>query len=44
MHKRFGERGIEMAASSAPDEYSAVIRAETARYVTLAREANITAD
>ena len=44
LQKRFGERGIEMVSSASPDENAAVIRAETARYVKLAREAKIEAD
>ena len=44
LQKRFGERGIEMISSASPDEYATVIRTETARYVKLAREANIKAD
>ena len=44
LQKRFGERGIEMIASSTPAEFTGYIRSETARYVKLAREANIRAD
>ena len=44
LQKRFGERGIEMIASGTPGEFSEYIKRETARYVKLAREANIKAD
>jgi tripartite-type tricarboxylate transporter receptor subunit TctC len=44
LQKRFGERGIELTASGSPDEFSAYIRSEVARYAKLAREANIKAD
>ena len=44
LQKRFGERGIEMIASSTPGEFSEYIKSETARYVKLAREENIKAD
>jgi len=44
LQKRFGERGIELAASASPEEYAAYIRSEVARYARLAREANIRAD
>ena len=40
----FGERGIEMLASNSPAEFGDYVRNETARYVKLAREANIKAD
>jgi tripartite-type tricarboxylate transporter receptor subunit TctC len=44
LQKRFGDRGIELAASSSPEEYTAYIKSEVARYARLAREANIKAD
>ena len=44
LQKRFGERGIEMLASKSPAEFTDDMRSETARYVKLAREANIKAD
>ena len=44
LQKRFGERGIEMIASSTPAEFTDYVRSETARYVKLGREANIRAD
>jgi tripartite-type tricarboxylate transporter receptor subunit TctC len=44
LQKRFGERGIEMIASNSPAEFSDYVRNETARYVKLARDANIKAD
>lgn len=44
LQKRFGDRGIELAVSSSPEEYTAYIRSEVARYARLAREANIKAD
>jgi hypothetical protein len=44
LQKRFGDRGIELAASASPEEYTAYIRSEVARYARLAREANIKAD
>jgi tripartite-type tricarboxylate transporter receptor subunit TctC len=44
LQKRFGDRGIELAASTSPEEYTAYIKSEVARYARLAREANIKAD
>lgn len=44
LQKRFGERGIEMIASKSPAEFTGYVRSETARYVKLARDANIKAD
>lgn len=44
LQKRFGERGIDMIASASPEEFSAAVRTETARYAKLAKDANIKAD
>ena len=44
LQKRFGDRGIELAASASPDEFAVWIRSEVARYVKLAREAGIKAE
>ena len=44
LHKRFGERGIEMVASNSATEFTDYVRSEMGRYVKLAREANIKAD
>jgi tripartite-type tricarboxylate transporter receptor subunit TctC len=44
LQKRFAERGIELAASSSPEEFSAYVKSEVARYARLAREANIKAE
>jgi tripartite-type tricarboxylate transporter receptor subunit TctC len=44
LQKRFGERGIELAASASPDEFAAWVKGEVARYAKLAREAGIKAD
>ncbi len=42
--KRFIERGVELKASSSPDEFSAHIRAEFEKKARLAREAGIRAE
>jgi tripartite-type tricarboxylate transporter receptor subunit TctC len=42
--KRFGDRGIDLAVSNTPEEFSAYVRDETARYVKLAHDANIKPD
>ena len=36
LHKRFLDQGIELAASSSPDEFTAYIKSEVARYAKLA--------
>lgn len=41
LHKRFLEQGIELVASSSPDDFTAYIKAEVARYAKLARESGI---
>lgn len=44
LHKRFIEQGIELAASSSPDDFTAYIKEEVARYAKLARESGIKAE
>jgi len=39
--KRFSERGVELLVSGSPEEFSAFIRDEAARYAKLVREAHI---
>ena len=41
LHKRFLERGVELAASASPDDFAAYIRAEFLKKAKLAREAGI---
>lgn len=41
LHKRFLDQGIELVASSSPDDFTAYIKAEVARYAKLARESGI---
>jgi len=44
VRKRFDEQGIELAASPSADAFTAFIKAESAKYAKLAKEANIRAD
>jgi tripartite-type tricarboxylate transporter receptor subunit TctC len=44
LSRRFGDRGIDLASSSTPEEFGAFVRDETARYARLAHDANIKAD
>jgi tripartite-type tricarboxylate transporter receptor subunit TctC len=44
LRKRFAEQGIELAASASPEEFSAYIKTEVARYAKLARDAAIKAE
>jgi tripartite-type tricarboxylate transporter receptor subunit TctC len=44
LHKRFLDQGIELAASSSPEDFTAYIKAEVARYARLARESGIKAE
>jgi tripartite-type tricarboxylate transporter receptor subunit TctC len=44
LRKRFLDQGIELVASSSPDEFAAYIKAEVARYAKLARESGIKAE
>jgi putative tricarboxylic transport membrane protein len=41
LHKRFLERGVELAASASPDEFTAYVKAEFEKKARLAREAGI---
>jgi tripartite-type tricarboxylate transporter receptor subunit TctC len=41
LHKRFLERGVELAASASPDEFTAYVKAEFDKKAKLAREAGI---
>jgi len=41
LHKRFLDRGIELAASATPDEFTAYVKAEFDKKAKLAREAGI---
>ena len=41
LHKRYLERGIELAASGSPDEFTAYIKAEFVKKAKLARDAGI---
>lgn len=41
LHKRFLERGVELAASASPDEFTAYVKAEFEKKAKLAREAGI---
>jgi tripartite-type tricarboxylate transporter receptor subunit TctC len=44
VRKRFDDQGIELAASAAPEAFTAYIKAEVAKYAKLAKEAGIKAD
>jgi tripartite-type tricarboxylate transporter receptor subunit TctC len=44
VRKRFDDQGIELVASTSPEEFTAYIRNEVAKYAKLAREAGIRAD
>ena len=44
LHKRFLDQGIELAASSSPEDFTVYIKAEVARYARLARESGIKAE
>ena len=44
VRKRFDDQGIELAASVSPDEFTAYIKGEVAKYAKLAKEAGIRAD
>ncbi len=41
LHKRFLERGVELAASASPEDFAAYIKAEFVKKAKLAREAGI---
>jgi tripartite-type tricarboxylate transporter receptor subunit TctC len=41
LHKRFLERGVELAASASPEDFTAYIKAEFVKKARLAREAGI---
>ena len=41
LHKRFLDRGVELAASASPEDFAAYIRAEFVKKARLAREAGI---
>jgi len=41
LRKRFGERGIELAASASPEEFTQYIRAQADEFVKLVKEAGI---
>lgn len=41
LHKRFLERGVELAASASPEDFTAYIKAEFVKKAKLAREAGI---
>ncbi|MDB5806418.1 MAG: hypothetical protein JWN73_3740 [Betaproteobacteria bacterium] len=42
--KRFGERGIVMVSSPSPEEFTAYVKRESARYIKLVKDAGITAE
>jgi tripartite-type tricarboxylate transporter receptor subunit TctC len=44
VRKRFDDQGIELAASASPEEFTAYIRGEVAKYAKLAKDAGIRAD
>jgi tripartite-type tricarboxylate transporter receptor subunit TctC len=44
LKKRYADRGIELAASRSPDEFSAYIKAQVENYTRIARDAGIKAD
>ncbi len=44
LRKRFLDQGIELVASSSPEEFAAYIKAEVARYAKLARDSGIKAE
>ena len=44
LRKRFPEQGIELVASNSPEDFTAYIKTEVARYAKLAREAGIKAE
>jgi tripartite-type tricarboxylate transporter receptor subunit TctC len=44
IRKRFDDQGIELVASATPEAFTAYIKAETAKYAKLAKEAGIKAD
>jgi tripartite-type tricarboxylate transporter receptor subunit TctC len=44
LHRRFIERGIELKASSSPEEFGAYIKAESEKKTRLAREAGLRPD
>ena len=44
LHDRFIERGVELKASAAPEEFAALVKAEFDKKAKLAREANIRID
>ncbi|HEV7823166.1 MAG TPA: tripartite tricarboxylate transporter substrate binding protein [Burkholderiales bacterium] len=44
LHKRFLDQGIELIASPSPDDFSAYVKTEVARYAKLAKDAGIKAD
>ena len=41
LHKRFLDRGVELAASASPEEFTAYVRAELEKKGKLVREAGI---
>jgi len=41
LHKRFLERGIELAASRSSDDFGAFIKSEVTAFARLAREAGL---
>ena len=41
LRKRFGERGIELAASASPEEFSTYVRSEADAFLKLVKEAGI---
>ena len=43
LRNRFGAQGIELTPSASPEEFTAYVRSEVARYAKLVREANIQA-
>lgn len=44
LRARFGGQGIELTPSASPEEFTAYVRSEVARYAKLARDANIKAE
>ena len=44
LRNRFIEQGVELTSSASPDECSAFIRQETAKYAKIIREAGIRGD
>jgi tripartite-type tricarboxylate transporter receptor subunit TctC len=44
LKKRYADRGIELAASRTPEEFSAYIKTQVENYTRIARDAGIKAD